>query len=94
MYMYFDPCGMTVNTGLLLIFCSLFIDCYGRVSMLVSPCPSLTDRTKQCPRTTRSDQLNKVSIETLYPGSRQLAVEAGRDGLAGLRDVVVVVVHE
>ena len=34
----------------------------------------------------------ETSIDTLDPGSRQIAVEEGRDGLAGLRDPVVVVV--
>ena len=34
----------------------------------------------------------ETSIDTLDPGSGQIAVEEGRDGLAGLRDLVVVVV--
>ena len=32
------------------------------------------------------------SIDTVDPGSEQIAVEEGRDALAGLRDLVVVVV--
>ena len=31
-------------------------------------------------------------MDTLEPGSRQIAVEEGRDGLAGLGDLVVVVI--
>ena len=34
----------------------------------------------------------ETSINTLDPDSRQIAVEEGRDGLAGLRDLVVVVI--
>ena len=34
----------------------------------------------------------EISIDTLDPGSRQIAVEEGRDGLAGLRDLVVAVI--
>ena len=34
----------------------------------------------------------EASIDTLDPGSRQIAAEEGRDGLAGLCDLVVVVV--
>ena len=34
----------------------------------------------------------ETSIDTLDPGSRQIAVEEERDGLAGLCDLVVVVV--
>ena len=33
----------------------------------------------------------ETSSDTLDPGLRQIAVEEGRDGLAGLRDLVVVV---
>ena len=33
-----------------------------------------------------------TSIDTLDPGSRQIAVQEGRDGLAGLRDPLLVVV--
>ena len=52
-------------------------------------------RPRGRPRTTWSDQLKKEKgqretiIDTLDPGSGQIAVE-GRDGLAGLRNVVVV----
>ena len=52
-------------------------------------------RPRGRPRTTWSDQLKKdgeTSIDTLDPGSGQIAVEEGRDGLAGLHDLVVVVV--
>ena len=34
----------------------------------------------------------ETGIDTLDPGSRQIAMGEGRDGLAGLRDLVVVVV--
>ena len=34
----------------------------------------------------------KKNIDTLDPGSGQIAVEEGRDGLARLRDLVVVVI--
>jgi len=34
-----------------------------------------------------------TSIDTLNPGSRQIAVEEERDSLAGLHDLVVVVVN-
>ena len=34
----------------------------------------------------------ETCVDTLDPGSGQIAVEEGRDGLAGLRDLVVVVV--
>ena len=34
----------------------------------------------------------ETSIDTVDPGSRQIAVEEGRDGLAELRDLVVAVV--
>ena len=34
----------------------------------------------------------EAGINTLDPGSGQIAVEEGRDGLAGLGDLVVVVV--
>ena len=34
----------------------------------------------------------KTSIDTLDPGSGQIAVEEGRDDLAGIRDLVVVVI--
>ena len=33
----------------------------------------------------------ETSIDTLDPGLRQIAVEEGRDGLAGLRDLAVLV---
>ena len=46
----------------------------------VFPCPSVKEGQRE------------TSIDTLDPGSRQIAVEEGRDGLAGLRDLVVVVV--
>ena len=35
----------------------------------------------------------ETSIDTLDPGSRQIAVEEGRDGLAGLRDLVLIPVE-
>ena len=34
----------------------------------------------------------ETNIDTLDPGSRQIAVEEGRNGVAGLRDLVVVIV--
>ena len=38
------------------------------------------------------EEQGETSVDTLDPGSGQIAVEEGRDGLAGLRDLVVVVV--
>ena len=37
------------------------------------------------------EEQEETSIDILDPGSEQNAVEEGRDGLAGLRDLVVVV---
>ena len=52
-------------------------------------------RPRGRPRTTWSDQLKKdrgKPVSTLWTrAQRQIAVEEGRDGLAGLRDLVVVV---
>ena len=52
-------------------------------------------RPRGRPRTTWSDQLKRAgetSIDTLDPGSGQIAVDEGRDSLTGIRDLAVVVV--
>ena len=60
--------------------------------------PRSTTRLEKAPGSTAHYLVRSVkegrwetSIDTLDPGSRQIAAEEGCDGLAGLRDLVVVV---